>query len=779
MFLNYVIATLSICLYLHGFFPIPARPIEKSPPSNRTQSPNSRKLVFVVIDALRVDFISDTKTPFLSKSFKNNGCFIHLKVETPTVTLPRIKALTTGNVPQFVDIILNLANPTKVEDSFIHRAHAAGKKIVFYGDDIWVKLFPDEFVRSEGTSSFFVNDFTEVDDNVTRNIRWEVERNDWDIMILHYLGLDHIGHVYGPKSPLILTKLKEMDSILREIYRTNAILMVTGDHGMRDSGGHGGSTHPETNVPLIVLGLPCNNDSFAQIDIPANLAILQNFDVPTTSIGQLHQSLLSHLPQSEFLQALRYNTFLLTNKLDLCGETIHTADHFFDLFLLNHNKELAENAAQLYKNCAQKISESLQKTSVRQNITSLIIATVTIIVILLKIFQKLVGVSPKTDRFQQMVMLAVLFLQFAQFHVTMDIVLTLTVLFLLVKNLVCFETKHLKHVDRSFLTLMSTVHPLSFLSSSFLEEEHQFWYFFTNTFFLFNIMTDLKKIKYWILLFVAIRFIRTINQVGDKWAALPDLADWLLQNENYLFLQVIFIAGLISSYFCNSIFAKSKFSKFIDALVLILIYIFRSVFENIILGQVLWFLLFIKFILCVSTKESFASVWLLLINLLLKPYNVILIPVCVLASRLFHKALKTENVIMAHRWLGNLLFYAQGHDNSLASVDISSGYIGLREYNPLLVFPQVLCHTYAFPVLSDLLLFTNRKVNIFKGLPIFVLFRLYIIVLVFIITFIHRHHLFIWSVFAPKLFVEASHFGFLFIEVCCYYFIDLIKRLCY
>ncbi|KYB26202.1 GPI ethanolamine phosphate transferase 2 isoform X2 [Tribolium castaneum] len=475
MFLNYVIAAVSVLLYLHGFFPIPTRPIEKAPPSNRTHTPNAKKLVLVVIDALRLDFISATKTPFLSKSLRNNGCFIHLKVETPTVTLPRIKALTTGNVPQFVDIILNLANPTKVEDSFIHRAHAAGKKIVFYGDDIWVKLFSDEFVRSEGTSSFFVNDFTEVDDNVTRNVKLEVKRSDWDIMILHYLGLDHIGHVYGPKSPLILSKLKEMDYVIEEIYKTDAILMVTGDHGMRDSGGHGGSTHPETNVPFIVLGVPCINDSFAQIDIPANLAILQNFDVPTTSIGQLHKSLLSHLQQSEFLQALRYNTFLLTNKLDLCEETIHTADHLFDLFLLNQKKELAESAAQLYENCARKISETLQKLSIQQNAASLIVATATTVVILLKVIQKLFGVSPKTDRFEQLTMLALLFLQFAHFHVAMDMLLTVTILFLVVRNLACFETKHLQCANKSFLMFMSIVHPLSFLSSSYLEEEHQFW----------------------------------------------------------------------------------------------------------------------------------------------------------------------------------------------------------------------------------------------------------------------------------------------------------------
>jgi hypothetical protein len=31
----------------------------------------------------------------------------------------------------------------------------AGKNISFYGDDTWLKLFPDVFFRHEGTVSFF------------------------------------------------------------------------------------------------------------------------------------------------------------------------------------------------------------------------------------------------------------------------------------------------------------------------------------------------------------------------------------------------------------------------------------------------------------------------------------------------------------------------------------------------------------------------------------------------------------------------------------------------
>ena len=45
----------------------------------------------------------------------------------------------------------------------------------------------------------------------------ELDRDDWDVMILHYLGLDHIGHLAGPSSPLVAPKLKEMGDVIKRI----------------------------------------------------------------------------------------------------------------------------------------------------------------------------------------------------------------------------------------------------------------------------------------------------------------------------------------------------------------------------------------------------------------------------------------------------------------------------------------------------------------------------------------------------------------------------------
>lgn len=190
---------LGVLIFISGFFPLSSNigefnnepPIKIDNVSLRIDKhyvSNITKTVLVVIDALRLDLANPKYMPLSSKITNDNGCFSEVSVATPTVTLPRIKSLTTGSIPQFIDIVLNIANPQAVKNSLIHSAKKKQKKLVFYGDDTWLKLFPDEFHRFEGTNSFFVRDFKEVDDNVTRNLDLELFRDDWDILILHYLG---------------------------------------------------------------------------------------------------------------------------------------------------------------------------------------------------------------------------------------------------------------------------------------------------------------------------------------------------------------------------------------------------------------------------------------------------------------------------------------------------------------------------------------------------------------------------------------------------------------
>ncbi|KAK2115128.1 hypothetical protein P7K49_005754 [Saguinus oedipus] len=278
------IEVLGIAVFLRGFFPAPVRSSARTehgaePPapepsagasSNWTALPPPlfSKVVIVLIDALRDDFVFGSKgvkfmpyTTYLVEKGASHSFVAEAK--PPTVTMPRIKALMTGSLPGFVDVIRNLNSPALLEDSVIRQAKAAGKRLIFYGDETWVKLFPQHFVEYDGTTSFFVSDYTEVDNNVTRHLDKVLKRGDWDMLILHYLGLDHIGHISGPNSPLIGHKLSEMDSVLRKIHTSLLskerelalphLLVLCGDHGMSETGSHGASSMEEVNTPLILI----------------------------------------------------------------------------------------------------------------------------------------------------------------------------------------------------------------------------------------------------------------------------------------------------------------------------------------------------------------------------------------------------------------------------------------------------------------------------------------------------------------------------------------------
>ena len=68
----------------------------------------------------------------------------------------------TGTVSTFADVALNFGAPAVSGDSVLRVAASVGKKSVLYGDDTWLRLFPGLWTEADGTTSFFVTDYTEV-----------------------------------------------------------------------------------------------------------------------------------------------------------------------------------------------------------------------------------------------------------------------------------------------------------------------------------------------------------------------------------------------------------------------------------------------------------------------------------------------------------------------------------------------------------------------------------------------------------------------------------------
>jgi phosphatidylinositol glycan class O len=78
-------------------------------------------------------------------------------------------------------------------------------------------------------------------------------------MVVHFLGVDHVGHTYGPHNQHMDRKLRQMDAALStmleffdESHDTCHAAFIFGDHGMTADGNHGGGSVEEINAALFV-----------------------------------------------------------------------------------------------------------------------------------------------------------------------------------------------------------------------------------------------------------------------------------------------------------------------------------------------------------------------------------------------------------------------------------------------------------------------------------------------------------------------------------------------
>ncbi|KAK0540302.1 mannose-ethanolamine phosphotransferase gpi13 [Tilletia horrida] len=224
-----------------------------------------------------------------------HGFLAHFAADPPTTTLQRIKGLTTGTLPTFVDASANFGGGQRIEednwiDQLRARYAAGGKKVVFAGDDTWMGLFPSTFDSATPFDSFNVHDLDTVDEGVRSVLAPYLSGNasdDWSLLLLHNLGLDHAGHRFSSTHPSIKRKLLETDALVHNIINNIAptpgsseensprtLFVLLGDHGMDPQGDHGGDAELEVGAGLFVWGSGRNGGFSGGADLRAHPDVL-------------------------------------------------------------------------------------------------------------------------------------------------------------------------------------------------------------------------------------------------------------------------------------------------------------------------------------------------------------------------------------------------------------------------------------------------------------------------------------------------------------------------
>ncbi|XP_032571459.1 GPI ethanolamine phosphate transferase 3 [Drosophila sechellia] len=283
--------------------------------------PQKSKVIVLVVDALKYEFglyreNATDPLPYENKlvvlqellqQSPDHARLMRFRADPPTTTLQRLKGLTTGSLPTFIDIGSNFASPEINEDNIIDQIVKSDLPVVFLGDSTWTDLYPRRFKRSYSYPSFDIFDLDSVDNEILKNLPKELESDDWQVLVAHFLGVDHCGHKHGPMHEEMSRKLGEMNEVIRSVVAAmdnDTTLLVMGDHGMTASGDHGGDTDDETNALLFAYskqhrfyGNDSGSDSemLQQIDLVPTLATILGVPIPYSNLGLVNFNIVPDL----------------------------------------------------------------------------------------------------------------------------------------------------------------------------------------------------------------------------------------------------------------------------------------------------------------------------------------------------------------------------------------------------------------------------------------------------------------------------------------------------
>ncbi|CAO2638996.1 GPI ethanolamine phosphate transferase 2, partial [Lemmus lemmus] len=729
-------------------------------------------------------------------------------------------------------------------------------------------------------------------------------------------GASH-SFVAEAKPPTVtMPRIKERETLLP------SLLVLCGDHGMSETGSHGASSTEEVSTPLVLISSAFERKPgdirhpkhVQQTDLAATLAIGLGLPIPKDSVGSLLFPVIEGKPMREQLRFLHLNTLQLSKLLqenvpsyekDPGFEQFKMAERLHGNWVKLHLEEnhsdvllgLGTKVLRQYLGALKTLSLSLSTQVAHYDIYSMAVGTVVVLEVLTLFLLSTPHVLCRKDELDVPLLSPVFSLLFYLVFLVLSAIHVLVCtssesscylcslpwlaaggVMVLVSALLCVILSALIRMvvdgtllkksashpssgwsEVDFLLLLGTVgHVLSLGASSFVEEEHQTWYFLVNTLCLalsqetcrsyfvgddcepqhrFHVeqgcvdvlactwkdstscstpepdrkgkgvsLSETKgSCKWWAVLaspwlvLICCRLLRSLNQTGVQGAHRPDFSHWLTSSDHKA--QLSGLAALsLAVIFMLVQKGCSLVSKAALALGLLGVFCYRaatgivlfpwqpdnkSISKGIIEARFVYvFVLGILFtgtkdllkaqVIAADSKTRTVGLWeihsglVLLAALLLRPHNLPVLAFSLLIQTIMTKFIwkhlrhDAAKITVMHYWFGQAFFYFQGNSNNIATIDISAGFVGLDTYMEIPATFLTVFGTYVGPVLwaSHLVHFLSSETNnsaLSRACFCYALIGSVPVATYIVLVTSLRYHLFIWSVFSPKLLYEGMH----------------------
>ncbi|KAK7832560.1 gpi ethanolamine phosphate transferase 2 [Quercus suber] len=402
-------------------------------------------------------------------------------------------------------------------------------------------------------SLYEVKDTVQVDQNVSRHLGDELSRDDWDLMVLHYLGLDHVGHIGGRNSILMAPKLLEMDKVVNMIHTSviadqengqgQTLLVVVSDHGMTYNGNHGGSSFEETDSLALFIGLRNHVSDYALYTLNTVYQLLRLLQAQLPGLS-CENSLCDGFSDD---QGCRINKCSGNIENTICclylkATMLHSSWRLKDVSSRSYNREDYSGIVAAYYEFLKTASEWLSRRVTDKPVNLLAFGVAAMMLSCL-------------------ILLSLIFFFYKEVYNT--------------KMQQCFDSKYSMHtwsLDETFVLGVILILVVSMGSSSMVEEEQYIWHFVTSTLnmlllrkmmqsllveasrSLFRLYKGNKKIAFQMcsifVLIISGRTLRGWHQGGVNWTYLPDISKWLENAGSNHVKSIQLVSGLLMISLC-------------------------------------------------------------------------------------------------------------------------------------------------------------------------------------------------------------------------------------
>jgi hypothetical protein len=274
-------------------------------PGQSTGSPLTRRVVVILVDALREDTALRAEVMPTLNALRGQGASASMHSRPPSYSQPSYATLFTGAWPDISDSPTLNADYAQIttwtQDDLFSAAHRAGLRTTASGFYWFEKLIP----QASLDASFYTPDENEAADRavVDAALEW-LRARDADLVLVHLDQVDWAGHqAGGPRDPRWDQAARRADDLLREIAGaldlSRDTLLVVSDHGQIDRGGHGGQDAIVLREPFVLAGAGVHPGRYGDIEMTSvapTIAALLGANIPASSQGRVLSQMLELPP---------------------------------------------------------------------------------------------------------------------------------------------------------------------------------------------------------------------------------------------------------------------------------------------------------------------------------------------------------------------------------------------------------------------------------------------------------------------------------------------------